>query len=74
MNWEYELQDMKIYWKKKVERKVIIYGTYCQEIMDIDVAEFISGEPIIYEVLIKKSVRALKSLSSNEKRHCSSLW
>jgi hypothetical protein len=41
--------------------------------MDIDVAEFISGEPIIYEVLIKKSVRALKSLSSNEERHCSSL-
>lgn len=39
--------------------------------MDVNVIEFMFGEPIVYEVLTKKSVKDLKYLKSNKKRHYS---
>jgi len=50
---------------KEVERKILIYGTYYQESVnvDMDIAEFVFDEPIICDVLTKKNVTTLKSSS-----------
>jgi hypothetical protein len=41
--------------RKEVEKKNIpIYETYYKERIDIDVVEFVNGEPIVCNTLIKK--------------------
>lgn len=50
---------------KEVERKILIYGTYYQETLDVDmdIAEFVFGEPIVCDVIAKKNVKTLKKSS-----------
>lgn len=52
---------------KEVERKILIYGTYYQETVDVDIdmdiTEFVFGGPIVCDVLTKKNVKTLKSSS-----------
>lgn len=50
---------------KEVERKILIYGTYYQETVDVDmdIAEFVFGEPIVCDVIAKKNVKTLKKSS-----------
>jgi len=50
---------------KEVERKILIYGTYYQETLDVDmdIAEFVFCEPIVCDVLAKKNVKTLKKSS-----------
>lgn len=50
---------------KEVERKILIYRTYYQETVDVDmdIAEFVFGEPIVCDVLAKKNVKTLKKSS-----------
>jgi type I site-specific restriction-modification system R (restriction) subunit len=55
--------------RKEVEKKNIpIYETYYKERIDIDVVEFVNGEPIVCNTLIKKW-SSFKISKSNEERH-----
>lgn len=40
--------------KEEKKRRILIYGIYWQETMDIDVAEFVLRKPVNCEVLTKK--------------------
>ena len=50
---------------KEVERKILIYRTHYQETVDVDmdITEFVFGEPIVCDILTKKNVKTLKSSS-----------
>ena len=53
------------------EKKVPIYGTYHQEIIYVDVEEFINNEPIVCNALTKNNAKSLRALRSNEEWHYS---
>jgi hypothetical protein len=37
--------------REEVEKKILIYRTYCQETVDVNIVEFVNGEPIVYNSL-----------------------
>lgn len=40
--------------KEEKKRRILIYGIYCQETMDINVVEFVFKKLVNYKVLAKK--------------------